>query len=169
MIETAYIAGIFDGEGWITISKWENAQRKRTEYAPNYVRLQLIVGIANSHLPLMENIHAQLGGNLFQNDSAFRKNPKNRICYHWRVSSGKAADFLKQILPHLIAKRDEAILAIELQQHITENIGVLKYHPERSQELYSFRQNLTDQIKLLKKRRFAPLVNGDAQITKIVQ
>ena len=162
-METSYIAGIFDGEGWITVSCWKNSKKKMAQWSNHYVRYQLVVGIANTYFPLIHQINEQLGGDLFINDSAHRRDPKNRVVYTWRLSSQKAANFLAIVMPYLIVKKDEAVLAIKLQENIQEHKGTMRYHPDRATEIHSFRQGLTDEIRALKKRRFdiLPSVGSD--------
>jgi hypothetical protein len=165
MLELPYIAGFFDGEGYITVSHWKNAHKSYRAMSPEYVRYQLHVGIGNTHKPLIDAIQAQCGGNVYAGDSAYRKNPKNRICYNWRLSSRKAMHFLQNIAPYLVAKRDEALLAIELQHHVDNYKGVVRYYPEEAKGIYAHRQVLTDQIRALKKRRFDIPVGDDPVIT----
>lgn len=161
MFEPAYVAGLFDGEGWITVSTWHNAKKQYPQWSPRYIRHQLMVGIANTNKPLIDRIHQQFGGDLYINNSANKKNPNNRLGYTWRKSSLKASEFLELLLPYLVVKREEAILAIELQKHITDNKNVVRYKPERADEIYSHRQHIADSIRALKKRRWDTPVSSD--------
>ena len=38
--------------------------------------------------------------------------PNHRAMFVWRVSCAKAEEFLRNILPHLIVKKDQALLAM---------------------------------------------------------
>lgn len=103
-----WLAGIIDGEGWITALTnpgW-------------HVRL----GVANTDeriiMAVMDISHAICGsqGNL---RVEIRENSKWKNRFDWLVSSRNALIVLKVIEPFLIAKREQAQLAILLQERIT--------------------------------------------------
>jgi hypothetical protein len=150
MLSNEYVAGLFDGEGYLSIRP---CMVKR---AIHY-RYQVHTGIANTYLPIIEALHAKFGGSLYVNDSCHRKNSAHRISYHWRVVSQRAYWFFEQVLPHLIVKRDEVTLAMKLQGHIWEHERALRYshgkHPDRDR-IYAERQRMADELMALKKRTF---------------
>lgn len=155
-LDIRYVAGLFDGEGWITINVIPLGSIKgRHRYTENYVRYQLFVGIGMNYYPIIAQMSLQFGGLLHRNDSANRRlGPANRISYQWRLSSRAARDFLLQIEPFLIVKKEEAQLAIEFQAHMRKECQTTRYHPERREELYAYRQGIVDRLRELKQRAF---------------
>ena len=101
--QVAYFAGLFDGEGCVFINKtWQNKRK----LSPRY---KLQVSITNSNpKPLI--IIKQLYGGII---SARRKNnEKYKAWYVWRVTTKSAENFLRDILPYLIIKKEEVELAL---------------------------------------------------------
>jgi hypothetical protein len=92
-----YIAGLFDGEGWITVSK-----NKKT-FIP-------IVGIKMNGFNLLKKLHNEFGGYFYQ-----RKNYINRPLTEWTLKGAfQVIPFLKKIEPFLIIKKEQAQLCLEL-------------------------------------------------------
>lgn len=149
MFDIRYVSGLFDGEGCIAVTVGKKGTYKG--YSDNYRRYQLHVGIGMTHQPTMLQMQAQFGGgrNLHR-----LQNLKHRACYYWKLSSDPASNFLQSILPWLFCKKEEAELAIELQKHIRENRGLMRYHPEVAEEMYAHRQQLVDRMRISKRPIF---------------
>jgi len=158
-LDIRYVAGLFDGEGWITICKQNLGGR--FHYSADYVRYQLVAGIGMTYRPLIEQLHKQFGGGFYINRTAQKKMPKSRAGFMWKLSSQPAADFLKLIEPHLIAKLDEAVAAIEFQRHIRKHTHDFRYRPEMRPALYADREEFRRQLLAFKKREFDTPVVGD--------
>jgi hypothetical protein len=154
-LDIRYVAGLFDGEGWITICVMPfGSMGTGHRYTKDYVRYQLFVGIGMSYYPLIKKLQDQFGGILNRNDSAHKKSTKNRICYNWRLGSNQAAEFLSQILPYLQVKDEEAKLAIEFQQHMRNHVNDFRYRKHLRPQLYAYRQGVVERLKTFKKRSF---------------
>lgn len=98
--QKAYIAGLWDGEGYIGITRRGNR---------NAIRAAMSVSISNKKY--MENISNILGIN-FREEKSFRKVQKQRV---YRINLGSQTDMLylaKQIEPYLIMKKLQAQLLI---------------------------------------------------------
>ena len=109
--ELAYIAGIVDGEGYIGISA---DHRKRNPDKPCW---RLRVAVTNTNEWLVQYLKFSIGGGVI-----LLKNSKNpKPCYQWSTDRGKAAEFLKLILPYLQLKRPQAELAIKFQASVTKS------------------------------------------------
>lgn len=157
----AYAAGLFDGEGYIRVARWKK---------PNsiHVRYQLIAGIGMTYLPVIQQLQQSFGGSVNQNRHDLR-NKNARIVFTWHTASQTAAGFLKLVFPHLIVKREEVELALQLQANIDEYRYKLGHHhslhPDRDR-IFAYRQELADQILALKKRSYPPLVDsGPSEIS----
>lgn len=160
MLSVEYLAGLFDGEGYIIVD-----HRKRATHRVE--RCQIKVGISLVYKPVVQQLADQFDGILNVNDSAHRKNPRNRIVYAWVASSKPAIAFLKMVTPYLIIKREQAELALLLQDNIDEHYGFMRNRwldrndPKRL-AILDYRTELTRKIKALKKETFDLPVNGGA-------
>jgi hypothetical protein len=155
-MEIAYAAGLFDGEGYVRVAKWEKPNSR-------HVRYQVIGGIGMTYLPVIQALRDQFGGSVNQNRHDLR-NPNARIQFTWHIASQTAATFFRLIQPHLIVKREEVDLALQLQDDIDKYRHKLghhhKEHPDRD-AIFANRAAIAGQIFALKKRAFDPLVSGD--------
>lgn len=154
-LDIRYVAGLFDGEGWITVV---------VKKYPDRTSYQLVVGIAMVHRPLIEAIHRQLGGNIYIKMPSPSQSANTRAGVTWRLTSGPAAAFLEQVVPFLVAKREEAELAIEFQKHIRTHTNDFKYRPHLRPELYAYRDSVVARLRALKKRVFVSPVEGDPML-----
>ena len=147
MLEIPYVAGLFDGEGYITINKWEVPGR-------DYIRYQLFVGVSMTDKPIIEMLAAQFGGMCANYKK--QKQPNHRRVFCWKVSSKSAVPFLRQTIPYLRVKREQAELVLRFQEHVTANSSVFKYQPERRAELYEYREAIRQELKRLHKVSYTP-------------
>jgi len=134
--EKAYFAGLFDGEGCIHI-----ARIKRNYGAFYYFQLHLI--FSNTNKQVMDYLTSKFGGNLIIR-KPYKK--RQRSYYMWRIYSQKAKELLEIILPYLIIKKEEALLAIKFQ-------STLNYEPKKlSLETIIERDEIAEKVKQLKGR-----------------
>lgn len=155
MLDLAYVAGVFDGEGWVRIDTYVPPGRTIPRY-------QLIAGIAMTYAPLMKAVHAQFGGTLHGDDSFQRHYAKNRVIWRWHVSSKFAHSFLIAVEPYLIVKKEQAGLGIELQADMTGNKRLMIGHgadPVHKEIVYARRHDIALRMSALKKVDYP--VNGD--------
>ena len=150
-MEIGYLAGLFDGEGCIHIPKVPLKSAAGFSYS-----LRVIFGM--THEPVIRAIAEQTG-------SAFcalraRKNPEAshwKVAYQTQLCGENAAQLLRDMLPFLIVKREEAILAIKLQDHITRYRNSAKRWTFEDRQSYEdYREGLRLQIKSLKRTVGAP-------------
>lgn len=106
----AYAAGIIDGEGCIQIF----SRPCKTAYGSPYPGYRCEITIANTKVDLMKWLVQHFGGTYRAKHSANNRNPKHKICYEWRLGShAKKEQFLLGILPYILVKREQAVLALE--------------------------------------------------------
>ena len=106
--DLAYLAGIIDGEGCITITKTNTDRTLR-------YKLVIQVSMVDKVPPLLA--HFAFGGYLRLRD----RNPKWKALWEWQIKSGDAIACLKDLLPYLRTKKAEAELALrfwEEKSHI---------------------------------------------------
>jgi hypothetical protein len=104
-MDTLYAAGAMDSDGHITIRRL----KPRT-----YV---ISIGFTNCYKPLIDQFHEAYGGSVHYMNQAVRKDT-HRPTWSWVIHNQKAADFLRLILPHLIVKKEQAELCLQLQERI---------------------------------------------------
>jgi hypothetical protein len=97
--QLAYLAGFFDGEGCICISKGT-----------------LSVAIAQVAPEMLYFIRAHYGGCIVTLHKS-AKNPKWHDAEQWTAKTRGARMFLLDILPYLVIKKEEAEKAIEHQEY----------------------------------------------------
>lgn len=115
MLSIEYLAGFFDGEGYITFSSRSGG--KSTRY--------LVIGVSNCNKNVIDAVQESFGGS-----SHVMHKPKpergHRGSWQWKCCSNVAYDLLIQMLPYLIVKKEEAEIAIEFQQRrrANKNLGM---------------------------------------------
>lgn len=110
--EKAYLAGIIDGEGCITINR--RAVKGR---APVY---HLYVSIANTSPALKKWLDERFPERTYLHIIK-RKNPKHREGWNWVLSGNRQVMvFLREIAPYLVIKREQAELVAQGYVHLSE-------------------------------------------------
>lgn len=120
--DLAYIAGLIDGEGCLS------ANRKKDCIATN-------LSVVNTNRPVIEFLQRYCGGGIY------RRHPLGRrVVWTWWLSSNPATQLLRQLLPYLQIKREQAQWFIELSELKAIRRGIEnggRYAPERQDELLS--------------------------------
>ena len=116
--ELAYLAGIFDGEGHVSISA--TAPVKET-YAPLYA---LQVGITNTDHDLIQHLLDEYGG--FAGRTGIRDG--HRLdAYRWRLAGPIAAKFLRMLHPYLCHYLFSIMFIIKGYNFITQAFFIFCY------------------------------------------
>lgn len=146
--EAAYIAGFFDGEGSVGISKCSNHGARGKRVNSSYV---LHVKISNSDKRVLEWIAAKTGGWILAHKVPSIARP------HWKfVKKGRLAmQLLKSMLPFLIVKLEQAERAIEFQTRQGEHknryeAGRTGPVPREASEI-AYKEHYFELLKELKK------------------
>jgi len=113
-VEKAYLAGIVDGEGTVTLMK----HHKNETHIP-------FVGIANNNLELLKWTKSLIGGNIC---SKKKRLPHHKDSYVLNIRQDRALRFLGEIKQYLIIKRKQAELITAKYKSVTHRAG--KYTPE---------------------------------------
>ena len=99
-----WAAGFFDGEGSVCVSR-----RKRTA---GFIEHHLAVQVVQVDPRPIHALRARFGGSLRQADR------NGKPFFYLRFHGTKAEHFLKTMYPHLLVKREEAGLALQLRELI---------------------------------------------------
>ena len=135
-MELAYIAGLFDGEGCVAITrhfkKLDGTKRPCEMYT---LRVQVTNVDPRVILPLRE----KFGGSLHITK---HKSAKQRDTHVWISTSRVALEFLKAIRPWLVAKAQQADIAIDFQESKFRHGGrgktrVTREYRERERQQYA--------------------------------
>ena len=151
----AWTAGIIDGEGYIAIETPKGKLRR--PYPPLY---RTTIRVGNTDIRMLNKLKELWGGSIrpFHN----RHPEKWKQAYEWMITNKSAIPVLKAIMPYLVCKKEQAILALELQERVTARLGVKKIPiPSSKQNTATYvlaqaeqiiRESLQKQIKPLNKR-----------------
>ncbi len=102
-LDCAYIAGLLDADGNIRINKQQTINGS--------TRYTMTARIANTDARLIMYLIDTVGGGVSEMKSSERK----RICYGWSICAVAAYEFLYQIAPFLVSKKEEAEIAMLFQ------------------------------------------------------
>lgn len=130
----AWAAGIVDGEGCIRL-----VRRSRYGKSNTY---SLNVAVVNTDLRMLTALHLMFGGTV--KDYTYGRN--KRQTWVWQVSTKVAAAALRQILPYMVSKRDQAELALLSREFLRHS-----RHDDASK--LAKQAELASQISELKKPR----------------
>jgi len=103
----AYLAGIIDGEGWITIIRGGNAKGRR-KYA-----YQILLGCSMTRPEVVQLLRSTFQGTIALTAP---RNEKHSPQFRWEVRSQQAAGAIKMLRPFLILKTKQADLALAIQE-----------------------------------------------------
>lgn len=139
--KNAYVAGFFDGEGSLGIT--------RTIAHGKYVGYHGVIQISQTNFEVLEFIKEEWGGTL---DITKRKNEKSywKKCWRLRMGGKKIYKFLKDILPYLIVKRPQAELYLKFQPF--NRVGGLPDKPRYTQEEIKLRERIYHDMSALNHR-----------------
>jgi hypothetical protein len=102
VLDMAYAAGFFDGEGSINIRN-PGSSAKSTGCA-------LAIHVAQASEASLIWLQQRWGGGV-------RLTKRERPIWEWCLGSRSACLFLQDLLPFLIVKREQAVIAIDFQSH----------------------------------------------------
>jgi len=142
----AFIAGFFEGEGCIQITKQKT-----------YPTLRVTIG--NTDLGLLEFIKNNLRmGRICSRRPGKKSNFK---VYGYLVTGPKAFVVLKKLLPFLKSKKEEAILGIKFQEQKSKGKGLYGGHCPIPKEIKVEREKVYWKMKALKSVRKIRIKGGE--------
>lgn len=107
--DIAYFAGYFDGEGCIVVTT-VHPERAKQSY-----RLDVsVTGIVKAPI---ERFHQAFGGTLVPYPGYSNSSTTRRPIFRWAVQGKDAIQFLSYVLPYLVVKREQALVALTFPWH----------------------------------------------------
>jgi len=98
-ISTKYAAGLFDGEGYVGLSK-------------DGPRLRLRLEVSGCFKPALEKLARRWGGAVYRDK---RKDPAWRTEWKWNLNGrGDIARFCSEVQPYLLEKREQVGLVLAM-------------------------------------------------------
>lgn len=126
--ELAYIAGLFDGEGTVTISSYRASRYGGTQ------RRILMVMLSSTDRSIIDCLRETFDGSL----TITKAHNNNKEIYRWTLSARMAADFLYIVLPYLRIKREHAILGLEWQSTVRRDTNQFVHYSDEVLEWQEF-------------------------------
>lgn len=93
-----YIAGLFDGEGYVGVVQHSTYKRTYT----------LRVSVTNTRPECLQPLLARFNGSILRMKGGWN----GRHCYSWQANGPAAMEFLKAVAPHVIIKKQEIDIAL---------------------------------------------------------
>jgi len=112
--EAAYLAGIIDGEGCVSVG-W----RLKKYLTPT-------LQITNTRLELLEWVKARCGGSIY---SPAEKRPNRKPSHLWTTAGQKALNVLREVRPYILLKGEQIDLLLALPRQSTkerDSLGRIK-------------------------------------------
>ena len=126
--DAAYIAGLVDGEGTITLTVQHRGENRR-----------LVLSISNTELPLLEFVRRVAGAGRITTKRTYSE--RHTPSFTYQISSRQALSLLSQIAPHLRTyKAKRATLALRNYVRLTPRNG--KYTKKMKRERQEFEREL---------------------------
>lgn len=133
--DAAWLAGILDGEGTVTLTREKSWKPFRTP----------AISIASTTPELLEAVLEITGVGFISRKRATKA--KHTASFHWKVHSGtQVLDILRQVIPFLRErnKLTRARLLVEQYQLLTHRAG--KYTPEQARARLEFEERVLSYV-----------------------
>jgi len=144
IIPLEYIAGLFDGEGWVSITR----HKPYVKYGQKSIVYTARVGIESTDTELLEQLQAQVGGSLHKRKNKRAENRK--ITHVWYVDGSKAVPLMSNIYPFLRTKKKQVEVLFKYVGHAT---AYREKNKRRStpmdKETLAFREECVQEIRKL--------------------
>jgi hypothetical protein len=143
--QLAYLAGIVDGEGTITITSYKNSRKgKGKEHGRYGAKFSIINCDEGLMLWLVENF-----GGSSRPMKRNKINKAHRISYVWDMGERAATPVISAICPFLVIKKAQALLYLEFRG--TRNVTGAQKHG-LSEKVVEMREIVVDKIKFLNRK-----------------
>lgn len=111
-LDLAWIAGLFDGEGSVTISYAKHTGKRQDK------GFFLVATVSQNRRDVLELLKCRFGGHISPKNP-----PTHKRCSHWIVTSKAAETFLRYIQPYVKLKQLVVELALEYRSLVGRTRG----------------------------------------------
>lgn len=126
--QAAYLAGLVDGEGTITLTRMHRHENRR-----------LAVSISNNDVSLLKFVKTTVGAGKITTKKTYSERHARSFAY--QISSRQALDLLRQLAPYLKTyKAERAMLALDAYRRLTPRNG--RYRPDIAASRREFERRL---------------------------
>ena len=146
--QSAYMAGIMDGEGTFYIGNYSGNRKNGDKH------FQTLIAVATNDKSLMEWLFNTFGGGFREyTPSQMAKNSRKQV-YRWQATSNRMLHICEIILPYLVIKKRQCEIMIEIRKTFNDehNIKGRQHVQNLPSGILELRQQLMDELKLLHKR-----------------
>jgi len=146
--QSAYMAGIMDGEGTFYIGNYSGNRKNGDKH------FQTLIAVATTDKSLMEWLFNTFGGGFREyTPKQMAKNSRKKV-YRWQATSNRMLHICELILPHLVIKKRQAEIMIEIRKTFNDaqNIKGRQHVQNLPKGILELRQTLMDELKLLHTR-----------------
>ena len=139
--EVSYLAGLIDGEGCLTINKYQG-KRNRTPSYRGMVIIEMTAGEVFERVTKITGI-----GKVFYTDHS-RDNAHHSASYRWVVyNKADMVALLEKLLPYLVVKKQEAqvlleFLALTPAKIVGKNSCKSQHYVQRDEQYYQMLKDL---------------------------
>lgn len=135
-LEKAYVAGLFDGEGsvYITLHRSKWCRRKQ--------RMDLCCSLNLTNRRTIDYLASIFPSTIVVEPS---RRSNRRTTYRWRLYSKRACDFLREIYPYMVLKKNQADVAFKFRDIQEKQRG-----KELTEEMWNQYLDFYNQLKELK-------------------
>ena len=145
----AYLAGVIDCDGYITIQRCKK-KRKSTDGSTYYrFYFSVKIGIAGTRNEPHILANKLFGGSVSEYQP---KNKDHRTQYQWHCQSKMARDFLEVVYPFLRVKKEQAKLAIRFQDMVDS-----QYEEMKSDQIPPY--TVTEEMEKHRERLWRRMIN----------
>jgi len=142
----AWLGGLIDGEGCIVINRQYASTRRdlRTD------SFRLYVQVTMGDIKALQMCRKIAGCGSIQNHTV--TNPRANAAFCWMVTAREAESLLRKLLPYLIVKQDEAIVALQFCKFKPWLPGGIGGNKKKSNKRVDAMATLYWKLRMLKSR-----------------
>lgn len=153
--EKAYIAGLIDGEGCITIAKHKSGQPKGKMWY-----YQPIITLANTDKTMINYITERYECNIVKQQ---RRKENYKQMYWISFTGDRLKIFLNDILPYLVCKRTQARIVLNFPNYAHRGWGWGRTAIGRTEEEINKQNSLFLKIRKLNSRGVKPFIEPSTE------
>ena len=149
--EAAYMAGILDGEGSLSIGNFSGNRKNGDRH------YQTNIAVCSTDIELIDWIHSTFGGYRgAYTPKQMSKNGRKQV-YKWQCSSDRLLHICEITLPYLTIKKRQAEILIQMRKTFnnSHNVKGMQNAQRLTKEILDLRQSYFLEIRALHNRTYS--------------